>query len=45
VEIPDLDLKVERVMKYRLAIRTWQRLPVGITRRIGPYFRKYLYPL
>ena len=45
VEIPDLDLKVDRVLKYRLAIRTWQRLPVGITRRIGPYFRKYLYPL
>ncbi len=45
VEVPDFDLRAERVAKYRWAVKAWQRLPVGITRRVGPYFRKYLYPL
>jgi FemAB-related protein (PEP-CTERM system-associated) len=44
-DIPDFDLKVDRVLKYRLAVRAWQRLPVELTRVVGPYLRKYLYPL
>jgi serine/alanine adding enzyme len=28
--------------KYRAAIATWQRLPIGLTRRLGPKIVKYL---
>jgi FemAB-related protein (PEP-CTERM system-associated) len=43
--IPDFDLKVERDFKFRTVVRTWQHLPIGVTLRLGPYLRKYLYPL
>ena len=45
VTIPDLDLKVERTFKYKMAIQTWRHLPLSLTRWAGPYLRKYLYPL
>jgi hypothetical protein len=28
--------------KMRLAIETWKRLPLGLTKRIGPTLTKYL---
>jgi FemAB-related protein (PEP-CTERM system-associated) len=43
--IPDFNIKVERSPLYRLVNRTWQILPVPVTQMVGPYLRKYLYPL
>ena len=28
--------------KYRLAIRTWQRLPVSLTKVLGPFIAKHI---
>jgi hypothetical protein len=43
--VPDFDLKVERDFKFRTAVWGWQRLPMALTLRLGPYLRKVLYPL
>ncbi len=43
--VPDFELKVERDFKFRFIVQSWQRLPVPVTRLVGPYLRKNLYPL
>ncbi|WJW74460.1 FemAB family PEP-CTERM system-associated protein [Thiohalobacter sp. IOR34] len=37
--MPDLSPKNP---KYRLFIRAWQRLPVGVAQRLGPFLARYL---
>jgi len=38
-EMPEVNPKNP---KYRAAIATWQRLPIGLTRRLGPKIVKYI---
>ncbi|MCC6747307.1 MAG: GNAT family N-acetyltransferase [Deltaproteobacteria bacterium] len=44
-EVPDVTERLERDPVYRLAQRTWQRLPLGLANRLGPLLVKYLNPL
>jgi serine/alanine adding enzyme len=38
----DLTLPLQESLKYRLAISLWKRVPINLTKLIGPKIRKYI---